>query len=265
MRCRSLVALAFTLALALCGAASAFAGFDVDVVGITCPSKMEPGKRYKVTVRYKNVGELSFGGTDYKVIFEVERSPAGAKAQRDDFRFEVPVGGQQPLNLVAAGATADETAEVLAPDWEGEWVMVAYLTKDRKRFGSDLKKTISVSGRYVGQIERLTVEEKFTPGRSYPLNVRVKNTGATKWLKGAALLKTEIKAQVQGSIMSEGKKALVFDEPVAEEVPPGGVYEFKRRITAPKSPGKWQVEFQLFDRDDGKPFGKTILQWIEVG
>src|SRR5687768_6026672 len=104
--------------------------YDAAIIRITLDEKMVPGSKYRADVVVRNDGNLRWEGSDFYLLCENIKSPTGARAREDDFRFESKIGADiLPKQQVTLHG------DLIAPRMAGEWILEFQMMLKRDKFG----------------------------------------------------------------------------------------------------------------------------------
>lgn len=109
-------------------------------------------------------------------------------------------------------------------------------------------------------VDRIELDNRLEPGRTYRPRITLRNTGNLRWEKGAVLLRFENSAGPHGKpVRSERFR---FEAPVDQEVLPGETVVVQGSVVAPPQPGTWEMTAAVLHRRE--ELGKPLTERVEV-
>ncbi|QQP98573.1 RHS repeat domain-containing protein [Lysobacter enzymogenes] len=231
---RTLRALALIAALCLCGLSApasaqvANAGFVDQAV----PAVMSAGATYSVTVRMLNTGSSVWR------VGELHR--LGSQNPRDNWNWGR--GRADMTSDVAPGAVATFNFDVVAPATPGtydfQWQM---LQEGVQWFGAattNLAILVRAPLERDAEIVSQSVPSSMTVGLTYPVNIKVRNTGTATWTV-AGSYRLGAQNPHDNGIWSRSRVDLGAD------IAPGQVASFDFDVIAPASAGSYNFQWRM--------------------
>lgn len=110
------------------------------------------------------------------------------------------------------------------------------------------------------EVERIELDNRLEPGRTYRPRITVRNTGSLRWEKGEFLVRFENTRGPHGRpVKAEDFR---FEEPVPEEVLPGETLVVQGSLVGPPQPGPWEMTATVLHKRD--ELGKPLTDNVEV-
>lgn len=110
------------------------------------------------------------------------------------------------------------------------------------------------------EVDRIDLDNRLEPGRTYRPRITVRNTGNLRWEKGDFSVRLENSAGPHGKpVKAEDFR---FEEPVPEEVLPGEVFVVQGALVGPPQPGTWELTAVVLHRRE--ELGKPLTRKVEV-
>ncbi|MFT5469046.1 MAG: hypothetical protein ACI8UO_004160 [Verrucomicrobiales bacterium] len=231
---------------------------DAEVDDIDIDKKMQGEKDYKVKVTIANDGDVTWEpGKGYSMIFENIESPSGSKAQRDEFRCDLPLDSKTGPNQ-----DAKFEGEVTAPTWAGKWKMQASMAFKGKKFGDVKTVEVEVLKEFDAKVLDVDVPSKIEAGKDFKVEVEVQNTSDIIWPETDFVIKSIIKRGEDTG--SSTRDCLQRDVEPDKNLEPGDRDDYTVELEGPEKPGKYTIEWTFYDTKLRKKFGDTKEIEIEV-
>jgi|GEM_PF-1225358 subtilisin family serine protease len=204
-------------------------------IGQSVPEEMEPGKKYEVSVTFRNDGTTNWTRSKEYALWA--QNPAENTTWTTQ-RVRLNSG-----ETVAPGAQRTFTFNVTAPDSVGDydfqWQMRNGETLNYFGEMSD-NVVVPIRSSYDGTFVSQKVPLYMTPGRRYYVSVTFQNTGVEPWSEADLdyLVSQNPYANNTWSVVS----APIRDGTVVE---PGDQYTFSFRIRAPSTAGVYNFQWRM--------------------
>jgi hypothetical protein len=226
---------------------------DARITRFSVARSMKPEREYAVDVAIRNVSSGPWTGLKgYVLVCESTVSPSGAKAQRDEFRFEVDVVEQ--AGPVGKDRTVRVKGKLTAPSWGGKWVLSCWMTHEGERFGDQADATIMVTGELDARITKFSADASQPPGKSSKVTVTAKNEGTRPWTPAEEF--AVLVSAVSGPDAAEKVvEAYRVEIDVDSLVGPGESATFQGSLETPTWTGEYALEAWV--TLDGDPFGDS--------
>ncbi len=223
------------------------------------PSSMSPGEKGDLTITVRNTGTTDWSENTYLEVDGTE-DPNGNDTTQTAFYSRTKVGA-----LGAGLANTYNGIDIEAPDGRGDWTVEAWIEVNNSRISSGDNTKIEVRAGYDGRFSGWDAPKDMLPGEDYTFELTVDNTGDVWWDAGEVVLDCKVRRTIDGDA-NEGGAAFERRSSISNEdiVYPGDDYEFSLDITSPPNNGEWELEWQMYDTEEGELFGQTGLSTHEV-
>ena len=223
--------------------------YDARIVRMTVDKKMTPGKKYRGDILVRNVGNLRWSGSDFYVLVENVKSPTGAKAQEDDFRFESKIGED-----ILPNQQVTLSGDLIAPRRAGEWTLRATMMRKREKFGDPMDVEVIVTNDLDATIELVRMGKLLKPKDYADITVRVRNKGEAIWTPQEVDLMVDVSKVISGRL-STLKDDWLVHVPLKAAVDTGKTVDLRFKIY-PRNAGKMVLRFAMWDKAAKDTFGE---------
>jgi len=242
-------------------------GDDAKVTITSIPSTLGPGERAEVKVDLLNTGDEDWQ-PDTLVRIAAIKDPRGNDVDRNHetpFSAECKLGG-----ILAPWDTASKygvkTLTIEGPPQRGTWTVEVWVQVGSTRLKEGATAEVNVVQDYYGRLTTLRVPTVPTRGQVVKWQIIALNSGKVAWDGADISVRCRVKRTISGH-QSDGKKAFEqhyeFADPL-DLVYPDDTCTFEGKFTAPPEPGKWELEWQLYDRPKKRYFGQKGTITIEI-
>jgi len=224
---------------------------DAAVAKSRLPPRLQCGETFRASVTMLNTGGTPWTGADALAAV------GGEGAFTEESRIAVParvVVAPGESHTFALTLTAPEIA---LPSARTAWRMVG---ADGAPFGETVAQAVPVDcPAPVDDAELVAVDlpARLTCGQRYPAQVKVRNTGTTRWSRGEEYAL----GAVEGGADFHAPARVALEAGVA--VPPEAEHAFQATLTAPGAAGTYRIEWRMA-RAAGGWFGPTVAQAVKV-
>ncbi len=233
---------------------------DASITKLDVASKLDPGRESRVYVTTKNTGKRQWEGKgdDFVMVLEATKGPKDAEDVLKTFRLELPLRGKD----VGPGESHTFSDSLPVPTWSGEYELTCTMTFKGDPFGDPETAKVTVDRDLDAQVTSIKVngksdEVEIAGGRSFPVEVRVRNKGHSAWNEYKTLvLRVTVEKHVSGP--EDDPHEFEVEIPLASRhfTEPGKELDLKFKLTTPRVGGTWKLAFQMFDKERRKGFGR---------
>jgi hypothetical protein len=253
---RSWISRAATLVAFALLATSAWAqAYEAEIELRGVPSSMSPGATASIDANIRNTGDEDWPNRTF-IYVDAYEDPKGNAVSETAFLARKQIGSLPAGQANSVFGSA--SIKVEAPEARGTWKLRAWIEAGGRECDGAAEFEIEVQDGYYGKFTRFDAPKEMIPGLEYTFNVTVENSGDVQWDSGEVVLESKIKRTVDGSA-NEGKAAFEKRHKIENEdiVYPGDDYTFRLKMEAPPNNGEWQLEWQLYDLEEGRSFGQS--------
>jgi len=224
---------------------------DAMVADVRLPRRLQCGQTFRASITMLNTGATSW--TTAQALAAVGGEDVFTETPRISVPAKVVVAPGETHTFVLALTAPD----IALPSARTAWRMVG---EDGAGFGETVAQAVAMDcPPRVDDAELVSadVPARLACGQSYTAEVRVRNTGTTRWSRryGYAL------GAVEGGADFQAPDRVALEAGAA--VPPDAEHAFQATLTAPAAPGSYRVEWRMA-RSAGEWFGPSVAQAVKV-
>jgi glycosyltransferase involved in cell wall biosynthesis len=225
----------------------------LEITDETVPKILKPGQRVSATMTIKNLSKDHWISMEYLTVMLDTESPLPF------FRSE-----KTRNLLISPGSASVYRFRLYSPKQEKDHRIHFFIASSSGMPASNkIEKKIFVTSdpHYLdAELIDSTYPEEMISGESIAVSIRMRNTGKFEWSEKERIrLGSKNDAWGTGALLGDLRMTL----PPEEHIPPGSDARFTFRITAPRNPGKYLVQYRMV-LGDNFWFGNVIEQRIDV-